>query len=142
MASIKAVINDPKTGKSVQREISENDVKGFLGLKLGDTLKGELFGLTGYEFSLTGGSDDAGFPMRKDIFGTNRKRIFAHGGTGIRNLEKGKRIRKTVAGNTVHQKTAQLNLKITKDGKETIFTAKAEDAAEAPKPAAKHKKGA
>lgn len=123
---MKAVINDTKTGKSVQREISENDAKGFYGIKIGDTVKGELFGLTGYEFVLSGGSDDAGFPMRSDVSGINRKRIFARSGTGIRGLEKGVRVRKTVAGNTVHAKTAQLNLKISKEGKEPLFAAKEE----------------
>jgi len=122
MTDLRIVISDPKTGKSVQREVKEDATKPFFGLKLGQKVKGELLDLTGFEFTLTGGSDDSGFPMRRDIEGTAKKRILATGGVGInKKLRKGMRIRKTVAGNTVGAQTAQINLKIEKAGKEDLF---------------------
>lgn len=125
MVDLRIVISDPKTGKSVQREVKEENRKPFHGLRLGDKVRGELLDLTGYEFILTGGSDDSGFPMRKDVQGTARARILTGKGVGIkRPLKKGQKIRKTVAGNTVGINTAQLNLKIEKAGKEDIFPEK------------------
>jgi len=127
MVELRIVISDPKTGKSVQRIVKEENRKPFHGLKLGDKVRGELLDLTGYEFVLSGGSDDSGFPMRRDVQGVARKAILTNKGTGIRkNLKKGQKIRKTVAGNTVGIQTAQLNLKIEKTGGEDIFPKPAE----------------
>lgn len=120
------VISDPKSGRSVQREVKEAEAKKFMSKKIGETFKGELVDLTGYEFQITGGSDYAGFPMRKDLLGTGRKKILAVSGIGIKNSEKGIKRRKTVAGNTVHSNTAQINVKIVKEGKEEIFPKKEE----------------
>ena len=110
MAGFKLVISDPKTGKSYQREAKDDAAKSLMGLKIGDTVKGELIDLTGYEFELTGGSDHTGFPMRKDVIGPRRKRVLVTKGFGLRKSPKGGRFRRTVAGNTVHEKTAQVNL--------------------------------
>ena len=135
MAEFKLVISDPKTGKSIQKEIKEDAAKRLVGLKLGDVVKGEAVDLPGYEFQITGGSDNAGFPMRFDVAGQARKRITAVKGVGIINkLRKpnpknkgwrtmeGMRLKKTVAGNTIHAKTAQVNVKVTKQGRDPIFT--------------------
>ncbi|MBW2969141.1 30S ribosomal protein S6e, partial [Candidatus Woesearchaeota archaeon] len=92
----------------------------------GETIKGELLGLTGYEFEITGGSDHAGFPMRKDIQGTGRKRILSVQGIGLKKRRKGQRQRKTVCGNTIHTKTSQINIKITKEGKTPLEEPKKE----------------
>ncbi|MBS3132866.1 30S ribosomal protein S6e [Candidatus Woesearchaeota archaeon] len=119
--ALKLVISDPKSGFSIQREAAEDAAKGFMGLKIGDTVKGELFDLHGYEFMLTGGSDFCGFPMRKDVPGIGRKKILAYEGVGIKKLKKGILQRKTVCGNTVHAKISQVNLKVTKHGSEDIF---------------------
>ena len=132
MVDLRIVISDPKTGKSVQRIVKEENVKQFHGLRLGDKVQGERLELSGYEFTLTGGSDDSGFPMRKDVQGTAKKQILTIGPTvGIkRKLGSGQRIRKTVSGNTVGAQTAQLNLKIEKKGSEDIFPKPAEAAEE------------
>ena len=116
---IKAVISHK--GKSIQKEIKEADAKRFIGKKIGESVKGELLDLTGYEFTITGGSDYAGFPMRQDLPGVGRKRILAVGGIGIHNNEKGVKRRKAVAGNQIYAQTAQINLKVTKEGKDSIF---------------------
>lgn len=121
MAEFKVVISDPKTGLTVQREVKDPAAKAFLGLKIGDAVKGEAIDLQGYEFEITGGSDFCGFPMRKDVLGVGRKKILSYVGTGVRKQEKGMLQRKTVCGNTIHAKIAQVNLKAVKAGSTDIF---------------------
>lgn len=144
MSDLRIVISDPKTGKSIQREVKEEDTKPFHGLKLGQKVNGELLELTGYEFTLTGGSDSSGFPMRRDVEGTEKKAILATSGVGLKKaMRPGMRIRKTVAGNTVGPQTSQINLKIEKAGKEDLFPkpeAEAPAEGEAPAENAEEKK--
>jgi len=130
MVKFKVVISDPKTGKSVQREVDSDQTKVFQGKKIGEHIKGDTFGLTDYDFEISGGSDTSGFPMRRDVEGTARKRILIVKGVGLRETKKGIRRRKTVAGNTVSLTTAQINLKILKAGKEKLFEEKKEEAKE------------
>ena len=120
-ARMKIVISDKKTGKSIQKELSSDEAQALYGKKIGDTFSGELIGIEGYEFLITGGTDNAGFPMRKDIDGTGRRKIFATRSVGIRKVEKGQRIRKTVAGNTIYAGIAQVNVVITKYGNQDLF---------------------
>lgn len=122
-----------KDGKSYQKELSEEESKLFAGLKLRDTIKGDGFGFEGYEFQLSGGSDNAGFPMRGDVPGSTRKKILTVKGVGVKKVDKGIRRRRTVAGNTVGEQTAQINLKVVKAGKtaiEKIFNPEPEAPAE------------
>lgn len=120
MAEVKVVINDAKTGKSYQKPFPQEQ---FLGLKLKDKLNGEALGLEGYELQVTGGSDEAGFPMRADIQGTARKKALLSSGTGVKKTiagHKGIRVRKSVRGNTFSNKTAQVNVKVVKYGPKPI----------------------
>lgn len=150
MAEYKLVISDPKTGKSLQKEVKDDDAKHFKGLKVGQTVKGELMDLPGYEFLITGGSDAAGFPMRRDVAGAGRSKILAVNTIGIENKKrkpnpkkkgwrtmKGMRRKKTVAGNTIYDKTAQINLKITKAGSQSLFEEAKPEAEAAPADAPK-----
>lgn len=132
MVEFKVVISDPSNGLTVQKEVKEPASKAFLGLKIGDSIKGEVMDLQGYEFMVSGGSDFCGFPMRKDVVGVGRKKILAYEGTGVRRQEKGMLQRKTVCGNTIHAKIIQVNLKATKIGAADIF-ADAKKKAEATK---------
>lgn len=120
MATFKLVISDPKTGKSYQKELQETETEALIGLKMGDKITGETINLTGYEFEITGGSDNCGFPMRNDISGSGRKKIFAVSGVGMRKQRRGQNQRKTVCGNTIHERISQINLKIIKYGKESL----------------------
>ena len=113
---MKCVINDPKTGKSKQLEIEQVD--NLVGKKIGDTITLEQ--AAGYEFVLTGGSNEGGFPMRFDV-DQPQKRIMSVSGIGFQKGGKGVRRRRTVAGKSVTEKTAQINLKISKFGKESLF---------------------
>ena len=112
MVDFKIVISDPKTGKTYQKEVKDEDARKFIGLKIGDKLKGDFLELGNVEIEVTGGSDYCGFPMRKDVFGSGRKKILAVGGVGIRNKEKGIKKRKTVCGNTIHAKISQINVRV------------------------------
>ena len=126
MSALNLVIGD-KTGKSYSKKLEDNS--DLVGKKIGETIKGELIGLSGYDLKITGGSNDAGFPMRKEINVAGKKKIYARKGIGIKPKYKGNFIRKTVAGNSVYQKTSQLNLVVEKAGKkplEEIFGKKEE----------------
>lgn len=133
MAEFKLVIGDPKTGKSTQIVVSDDNADKLNGKKIGDKIKGELLDLSGYEFEITGGADYCGFPMRKDIEGPVRKKVLLVSGVGIRNKEKGIRKRKTVCGNTIHDNITQISMKILKHGKKPLVTAEETPAEEKPK---------
>ncbi|MCC7574408.1 30S ribosomal protein S6e [Candidatus Woesearchaeota archaeon] len=134
MVEFKLNIGDPVSKKTLKKDVKDAEAEAFIGKKIGESIKGDSFGLPGYEFVITGGSDYAGFPMRKDVLGGNRKKILIVKGIGIRKNEDGRKARRTVAGNTVITKTVQINLKVTKQGKTPLFEAPAEESpVEAPK---------
>lgn len=112
---VKFVINDPKTGKSIQKEMEDKTVSGIIGKKIGDEIDAGLLGLPGYKVTITGGSDKDGFGMRKDVEGATRKKILIAHGPGYK-FNKGIRRRKSIRGNTISTETAQVNAKITKAG--------------------------
>jgi small subunit ribosomal protein S6e len=131
MVEFKLNIADPKTGKCYQRAVTEPATDTFIGLKIGDKIKGDNFELSGYEFEITGGSDFCGFPMRKGISG-ERKRILAEKGVGFRKRVRGMKKRKSVCGNAITKKIIQINLKVLKAGKAGLGGAE-EKKEEAPK---------
>lgn len=151
MASFKLCISDPSTGKTFQREVKDNLASPFIGLNIGETIKGDSFEMSGYEFQITGGSDYCGFPMRKGILGL-RKKIALYGGVGFKGEAKGIKRRKTVCGHKIHERISQINLKVAKQGPKKlaeIFGAekpKKEEKAEAKEkveePKSEHKKEA
>ena len=119
MVSFKLCISEPSSGKTFQREVKDNQAKPFLGLNIGESIKGDAFDFSGYEFEITGGSDYCGFPMRRGILGLRRK-ITIYGGVGFRGSFKGIKRRKTVCGHKIHDKTSQVNLKVTKQGSKKL----------------------
>ena len=122
MVEFKVVLSDPKKGLSKQTQLSADNSKQLIGKKIKDTVKGEIIDMAGYEFQITGGSDTAGFPMRSDVPGSARKKVLAGKSVGVRKLRnKQDRIRKTVCGNTINERTAQINIKIIKMGPKDIF---------------------
>ncbi len=144
MVGIKVVIADSKTGKCVQKELSEDNSRAFYGKKIGDTIRGEMIDLTGYEFKITGGSDYCGFPMREDVYGIGRRKILIVEGKGAHQFKykirktkpfqfhPGSRQRKTVCGNTIYEKIMQVNLTILKHGITPLFGEKKEDKKQEP----------
>ncbi len=115
--ALKLNIGDPHSKKTVQLDVDDQNSQGLMGKQIGHTFKGELVDRPGYEFLITGGSDKAGFPMRNDVEGDQRKRILITTGIGNRKRRKGMRLRRTVAGNTVGPATVQVNVKVVKQGK-------------------------
>lgn len=114
---IKCNINSPKDGKSYAKPLDKTLLNGR---KIGETIPGNLLGLTGYELKVTGGSDAAGFPMRPEITTSHRKKILVQSSVGVKVKKKGEYKRKTVRGNTVSEATAQLNLSVSKYGTKSI----------------------
>jgi len=115
MANFKIVVSDPKSRKSYQTEV-EQAASGLVGKKIGDKVKGDPFGMAGYEIEVTGGSDNDGFPMRRDVDGTGRKKIILSGPPGFHPKIKGQRKRKSIRGNIISPQIAQINAKVTKAG--------------------------
>jgi len=120
MAEFKAVIADPKSGRSYKRDIAGHHANSLVGRKVGEEVDGLFVGLPGYKLQITGGSDKDGFPMRPDLPGPRRKRVLLAGGVGFHPTHRGLRKKKTVRGNTISPDTLQLNLKITTRGPKSI----------------------
>lgn len=105
-----------KSGKTYKVELEEEKASVFYGKTIGEEIDGDLLGLSGYTFKITGGSDDSGFPMRKDVSGYNKKKILIGSGVGIRKIRRGVRNRKTVRGNTISNEISQVNISVIKEG--------------------------
>lgn len=114
-----------KDGKSYQKKIVGEAGDFFLNKKLGEVVQGNKFGLGGYEFVLTGGSDKAGFPMRRGIV-SERKRILTGRGVGFNGYDRNGKSqpglvrRRTVCGDCVTKQIQQVNLKVMKEGSEPL----------------------
>jgi len=113
---MKANISE-KTGKTYAKALEKAEEETFIGKRVGEIVKLDKLGLTGYEAEIKGGSDNAGFPMRKSILGTKRKRALLTGGVGYRKPKNGEKKRKMVRGNQIAEDINQVNLKIVKEGK-------------------------
>ena len=120
MPEFKFNIGDPKTSRCKQVALTAEQSAFLIGKKIGDKISGESLGFPGYEFEITGGSDYCGFPMKKGVSGT-RKKILIGKGVGIRKTKKGTKFRKTVCGETIHDKIVQVNVKIVKYGPKPII---------------------
>jgi small subunit ribosomal protein S6e len=116
----KIIISDPETGRSYNLELDEAKAKVFVGKKIGEVVNAKGIGLSGYELMITGGSDKDGFPMRKDVPGRTRRRVYLTKGPGYKPKTKGTKKRKTVAGNTITPNIVQINAKIVKKGNTPI----------------------
>jgi small subunit ribosomal protein S6e len=128
MTEFKLTINNPKTGKSYKRDVADAHAATLLNKDIGESVPGDALGFTGYEFQITGGSDNAGFPMRQGIRGAARKKIFTYKGVGFsgrdrwKHTQKGLRLKTTVCGQKVGHTVTQVNLKITKEGPKDVFS--------------------
>ena len=87
-------------GKSISRELKDNDANVLLGLQIGQETDASILGLQG-KIKITGGSDKSGVAMRGDVAGIPRKRILISKGVGLQDVKKGLRKRKLVRGNKI-----------------------------------------
>jgi len=121
------IVLGTKDGKTAQKEISEDQAALLVGKKIGEKVAGDELGYDGYEFEITGGSDSSGTPMRRDVDGSGKKRILAVKGIGVKQKRHGQKQRKTISANTIEEKTSQVNMKVTKEGKAPLVEAPAEE---------------
>ena len=133
MPSFKLTVSDQK-GKSISRELKDNDANVLLGLQVGQETDASILGMQG-KIKITGGSDKSGVPMRGDVAGVPRKRILISKGVGLQDVKKGLRKRKLVRGNIISEEIYQINCKY--DGKIDLEPKKEAPKKEAPKKEAK-----
>ena len=115
-----------KNGKTWKLESTSETL---IGKHVGENLKGSDISadLEGYELTIAGASDNAGFPHKKDVEGPELKRVLLTKGWGMhkrprregkkkRYTPKGIRLRKNVRCSRLSEKTSQINLVINKQG--------------------------
>ena len=109
-------LNISDKGKSYKLEI-EDEI--LVGKGIGDKVDGKEIKpeLEGYELEITGASDKSGFPLSKDVEGIGFKRVLLKKGFGMKNKEKGLRLRKTFRGKIISNTTSQINFNVVKPGK-------------------------
>jgi small subunit ribosomal protein S6e len=89
-----------------------------VGRKIGESLEGSAFGLSGYKLKISGGSDSSGFPLDRSIQGTGKVKIMKL--VGALRKEKGQYRRESVRGGIIAQDTAQVNMSILEYGEKPI----------------------
>ncbi|HET6518009.1 MAG TPA: 30S ribosomal protein S6e [Nitrosopumilaceae archaeon] len=109
MTNFKLTISDKK-GKSLTKELKDNEANSLLGLQIGKETDAATVGLSG-KIKITGGSDKSGVPMRSDLHGSARKYVLLSKGVGLQDAEKGERVRKLTRGNTISEEIYQINCK-------------------------------
>ena len=108
MAEFTVAVSDPEDGMTYQVDASDQDANRFIGREI----DGGAVGLDGYTLELTGGSDDAGRPMRADVAGSSLTELLLEGGTGYDPDREGERKRVTVRGREISDATRQINVRV------------------------------
>jgi small subunit ribosomal protein S6e len=108
LPQFKLVISDTN-GKSIAQELKDRTAQPLLGSKIGDIIDSSVIGVSGGRMKITGGSDKSGTPMRPDVHGGVKKYVLLSRGVGMKNKEKGNRIRKLVRGKMITEEIYQLN---------------------------------
>ncbi|PSQ28498.1 30S ribosomal protein S6e [Halobacteriales archaeon SW_10_68_16] len=109
MAEFTVAVSDPEDGTTYQVDVSDQDANRFIGREIGEEVDGNAVGLEGYTLEITGGSDDAGRPMREDVRGADLQSVLLEGGTGFNPNRDGEGKRVTVRGREVGDATRQIN---------------------------------
>ncbi len=115
----KVVVSDPKTGKSYQVDVKDEQARKIRGRKIGDSVEGALVGLPGYKLQVTGGSDRGGFAMRKGIHSQSSSKVLVDKGVGFK-AKGGSRARRRLHGEVVGEDVIQVNTKITDYGGKSV----------------------
>jgi ribosomal protein S6E (S10) len=99
---------------------AETDNEGFIRMKIGDKLQGLVVSpeLEGYTLEITGTSDMAGFPGIKGEAGSQLRKLLLTKNEKGMNLTRpaGLRLKKSVRGEEISEKTVQINTKVLKEG--------------------------
>ncbi len=120
MAEFQVAVADPDAGATYQFDVDGQTANRFIGRELGDEVDAGAVGLDGYSVELTGGSDNAGRPMRADVSGPSLSKLLLTDGVGFNPSVEGERKRVTVRGSEISDETRQINAKITERGETSI----------------------
>lgn len=111
-------INVSDKGKTLKLE---SESESLIRTKIGEIINGSLISpdLDGYELEITGTSDISGFPGIKGQIGSQlRKVLLTKDDKGMRTTRpKGLRLKKSIRGEEISDKTSQINIKVLKHGK-------------------------
>jgi small subunit ribosomal protein S6e len=118
MVEFKLVVSDGAT--SYAKTVAEPQSAGFLGKRIGESVGGDLLGLSGYTLKITGGTDRSGFPLRGDLPGSRQVRLFVGDGFGFSAPRRGMRRRRTYRGGSVSEDTVQINLVVEQKGSKPL----------------------
>ncbi|MCI4340524.1 MAG: 30S ribosomal protein S6e [Thermoplasmata archaeon] len=118
MVEFKLVIS--QAAMSYARAVTDPQSAGFLGKRIGESVGGELIGLSGYTLKITGGTDKSGFPLRPDVPGARQTRIFVGEGFGFHAPRLGQRKRRTFRGSAISEDTVQINLIVEQKGSKPL----------------------
>ncbi|MFT4881803.1 MAG: small subunit ribosomal protein S6e [Natronomonas sp.] len=116
MAEFTVTVSDPEDGMTYQVDAADQGANRFIGREIGEEVDGSAVGLDGYTLELTGGSDDAGRPMRADVAGSSLTELLLEGGTGYDPDREGERKRVTVRGREISDATRQINVRVAARG--------------------------
>lgn len=98
----------------------ETENEGLIRMKIGEKINGDLISgdLDGYQLEITGTSDMAGFPgIKGQIGGQLRGMLLTKNDKGMNQTRPhGLRLKKTVRGEEISDKTTQINMKVLKEG--------------------------
>ena len=111
----------------------ETESEALLEKSIGDKIEGKEISsdLAGYEFEITGASDNAGFPAFKEVEGIGLGKLLLTYGKGMhkkpRGVKKkggkkpeGMRLRKTIRGKIISPAIIQINMKVLKNGSKKL----------------------
>lgn len=120
MVEFRVVVSDVNAGKAYQIDVSDASANAFVGKAIGSEVDGGAVGLSGYMLQVTGGSDKGGFPMRKTLPGSSRKKLLVTGGSGFHPDEDGIRKRRSIRGNVIAGDIVQINTVVKDYGASSI----------------------
>ncbi len=121
MPTFQVVVGDPDSGDSYQFDVDGQAANRFIGKELGGEVDGSAVGLDGFTLELTGGSDEAGRPMREDVAGASLTEIMlAERSTGYQPDRDGERRRVTVRGREVTEEVVQINATVSEHGDQSV----------------------
>lgn len=120
MADFRITVSDSKTAQAYQITVTGASANKIIGKNIGDTISGDVAGLSGYTLKLTGGTDKDGFPMRPDLPGPARKKILVAGGVGFHPESEGIRMRKSMRGREISSDVTQINAVVVEYGQKPL----------------------
>lgn len=120
MADFRIVVSDSKTAQAYQITVTGPAASKIIGKNIGDTISGDIAGLSGYTLKLTGGTDKDGFPIRPDLPGPARRKILVAKGVGFHPEADGVRMRKSMRGREISSDVTQINTVVVEYGQKPL----------------------